>query len=391
MDMFGHANIEAIKTQYISKIGQQVQPTYDEAVNALEQHFERYEDWTPLVIMPKILRIVTQTVGRSVVGKEICRRSEWIDAVISYSTNVFMAATYLKMVPIIMRPLVALLTPYIYRIHLSRYRIRKLIAPAILQQVACRADQQTLWNTGEKDEELHTLDWLVSLSSPEEATVEMISHRLTGVSFGSTHTVSSHITNCVIDLAANFDCLADSLREEINEVLGHNPIDISNADLSKMWKLDSFMKEVQRFHPPSKLSVNRKLMTDLTLSSGDVLPKNAHVSFAGVPMSMSEEYFEDAKRFDAFRFERMRRDPTVDHNGLQFTSSNEGSLHFGHGKQMCPGRFLAGLISKIVIIQLLLRYDIKLRQGEERPQNLIFMDMDIPDPACQIVFRDRRT
>ena len=107
-------------------------------------------------------------------------------------------------------------------------------------------------------------------------------------------------------------------------------------------------------------------------------------------MSMSEEYFEDATAFDGFRFERMRRDPSMEHfSGLQFTSSYAGSLHFGHGKQMCPGRYMGSLISKLFIIEILQRYDLKLVDGEKRPLNIMFMDMDMPDPTCQILMRDR--
>jgi cytochrome P450 len=126
-----------------------------------------------------------------------------------------------------------------------------------------------------------------------------------------------------------------------------------------------------------------------TLSSGDVLPKDAHVSFAGVPMSMSEDFLDKAEEFDGFRFERLRRNPETDHNGLQFTSSYAGSLHFGHGRYMCPGRFMGSLISKLLLIEFLQRYDLKLKEGA-RPKNIMFFDMDIPDPKYEVLFRDRK-
>lgn len=131
------------------------------------------------------------------------------------------------------------------------------------------------------------------------------------------------------------------------------------------------------------------MMESHALSSGDVLPKNAHVSFAGVPMSMSDEYISGAEEFDGLRFERLRRNHETDHNGLQFTSSYAGSLHFGHGKYMCPGRFMGSLISKLLLIELLKRYDMKLQDGA-RPKNIMFFDMDIPDPKYEVLFRDRQ-
>lgn len=130
------------------------------------------------------------------------------------------------------------------------------------------------------------------------------------------------------------------------------------------------------------------MMKDHKLSSGEVLPKNAHVAFAGVPMSMSDDYFDQAESFNGFRFEQLRRNPQTDHNGLQFTSSYAGSLHFGHGKHMCPGRFMGSLISKLLLIEILQRYDLKLSTSK-RPDSIMFFDMDIPDPKYEILFRDR--
>lgn len=103
-----------------------------------------------------------------------------------------------------------------------------------------------------RDDDVTTLEWLIETSKPEEATLSMLAHRLTGVSFGAGHTTSNTITNALLDLANDFERWAPPLREEIESILGKNPTTITNSDLSKMWKLDSFLKESQRFHPPSK-------------------------------------------------------------------------------------------------------------------------------------------
>jgi ent-kaurene oxidase len=120
------------------------------------------------------------------------------------------------------------------------------------------------------------------------------------------------------------------------------------------------------------------------------MPKDAHICFAGRPMSLSNEYIKHASEFDAFRFERQRSDPKTDHNGLQFTSSYAGSLHFGYGKQMCPGRFMGSAVSKLLMIKLLQKYDFTLKEGTSRPENIMFMDMDIPEQKCEVLFRDRK-
>jgi len=106
-------------------------------------------------------------------------------------------------------------------------------------------------------------------------------------------------------------------------------------------------------------------------------------------MSLSDKYLEDAKTFDGFRFERMRRDPEKNHSGLQLNSTYEASLHFGHGRQACPGRFFGSAVAKIFLVRLLQRYDLKLAEGGSRPKNLEIMDMSVPHPACEVLFKDR--
>ncbi|ATY60728.1 Cytochrome P450 [Cordyceps militaris] len=373
-DIFGHATINAIKTQYIAKIGQQIEPAANEAAYAFHKHFGSYDEYTPLKAQPEILQLVSQMVARTIIGTDIYRDPEWVPAVIGYAQNIFQCAVYLKLMPDFARPFVAFFTPYRWRIEQCRRTIRRLARPVIQQKMAWAQDRPESWKA-------HT-------SSPEESSIYMIAHRLTGVSFGAAHTTSNTITNALIDLASDFERWAPPLRQEIQEVLGGDTAGMTNADLSKMWLLDSFLKESQRFHPPSKLSINRKMMKDHTLSTGDVLPKDAHVCFAGVPMSMSEDYFDKSEEFDGFRFERLRREGEKDQNGLQFTSAYGGSLHFGHGRYMCPGRFMGSLISKLLLIEILQRYDLKL-SSVGRPENIMFFDIDIPNPEYEILFKDR--
>ncbi|KAF2452117.1 putative cytochrome P450 [Karstenula rhodostoma CBS 690.94] len=383
VDIFGHATVDAVSAQYISRMNHQVAPSLNEASFAFSQAFSECKDWTTVTLPSTILPLVAQTVARTVVGPELCRERDWIYSVIEYSQNVFMSAVYLKLGPQILRPLISMLMPQTYRIRQHRRRIHQLASPLVKQAL------QTKGAEGVYHKLKTSVDWLVEVSPEGEATPEMIIHRLTGISFGATHTTSAHIMNCILDLANDFDTYAGPLREEIDTVLDADGTQITNAHLSKMWKLDSFMKESQRFHPISALSVNRTVVQPYRLSSGTVLPQGAHISFAGGPMSQSDEYFKNAKSFDGFRFERMRRNPSQDHHGLQFTSTYEGTLHFGHGRQTCPGRFLGSAISKIVLIKLLQRYDFRLAPGQSRPEDMTFMDMVVPHPECQVMFKDR--
>ena len=209
------------------------------------------------MVQPRILQLVSQIVARTVIGPDVCRDPRWISAVIGYAQNVFSGAVLLKLLPDILQPLAIFFSPYFYRIHICRRTIKKLAAPVIQQMVAWKRDDPESWKAHLRNDKAIAVDWLVETSPPQESTVAMMAHRLTGVSFGASHTTSNTITNAIMDLANDFDRWAPPLREEIRSVLGAEPTQITNADLSKMWKLDSFLKESQRFHPPSKRTYTR--------------------------------------------------------------------------------------------------------------------------------------
>ena len=202
---------------------------------------------------------MAQIVARTVIGPDICRDPKWTPAVTDYAQNIFQGAVLLKLFPDFLHPFVAYLSPYFWRIASTRRTIRKLAAPIINEKVAWKRDEPETWKAHLKDEGLCAVDWLTETSPPPESTVEMMAHRLTGVSFGASHTTTNTITNALMDMASDFERWAPPLREEIADALGSPPGEITNADLSKMWKLDSFLKESQRFHPPSK----RKYITEL--------------------------------------------------------------------------------------------------------------------------------
>ena len=206
---------------------------------------------------PKILQIVSQMVARTVIGPEICRDPKWPSSVIGYAQNIFQLAVLLKLLPDMLQPLGVFFSPYFYRIHSCRRAIRKLAAPAIQERITWKRDDPESWKAHLKTDQAIAVDWLVDTSPPEESNVAMMAHRLTGVSFGAVHTTTNTTTNALMDLANDFDRWAPPLRKEIETVLGGDLTQITNASLSKMWKLDSFLKESQRFHPPAKCAYER--------------------------------------------------------------------------------------------------------------------------------------
>jgi hypothetical protein len=82
--------------------------------------------------------------------------------------------------------------------------------------------------------------------------------------------------------------------------------------------------------------------------------------------------------FYPFRFSEIRALPgQVNHH--QFAMTAEDNINFGHGPGACPGRFFAGAEVKIILCEILRRFDVALGPNGEgegidgfvRPKNIV--------------------
>jgi cytochrome P450 len=109
---------------------------------------------------------------------------------------------------------------------------------------------------------------------------------------------------------------------------------------------------------------------------------------------LDEGQFDDPLKFDGFRYDRMRNGVQSDDQTAtdvaktsHFTSTGVYSLPFGHGRFACPGRFFAGLESKLILIHILENFELRLPEGTGRPTNLVYADANVPDPTKTVLFR----
>lgn len=94
------------------------------------------------------------------------------------------------------------------------------------------------------------LDWLLEASGPNPKIQNILTRQL-GIGFAAIHTTTNHMTNCLYDLAYRWDEYAPPLIAEYREALRETDGVLQKTTLSKLSKLDSFMKESMRLNPPS--------------------------------------------------------------------------------------------------------------------------------------------
>jgi cytochrome P450 len=94
------------------------------------------------------------------------------------------------------------------------------------------------------------LDWLIE-GSGNNPDPRSIVKRQMGIGFAALHTTSNHMTNVLYDLAARWDEYAPALVAEYRQVLAEDGGVLQKSTLTKLSKMDSFMKESQRLNPAS--------------------------------------------------------------------------------------------------------------------------------------------
>jgi len=143
----------------------------------------------------------------------------------------------------------------------------------------------------------------------------------------------------------------------------------------------------------------------ITLSDGTKLPYNTMVGFASPFYTTAKQNLNTVltntsqpplTQFYPWRFSDIRSTHPGEENRHLFVSSDANDITFGVGRHACPGRFFASNEIKVVLVELLKRFDVGLGpegegEGEKyhRPKLVEHDTFYAPDPYAKIYLRNR--
>ncbi|KAJ5803910.1 uncharacterized protein N7518_000213 [Penicillium psychrosexuale] len=391
-------------------------PGCEGGTNHADQHSDtdrevlKTDTWIQINPNEMFTRLIALATSRMMAGDALRENEEWLNVASNYAVNVGITILLLRPVPKYLRPIVAHFLPSVRKMKKQLRFAKDLFIPMIHER---RLAQQAKDPNYTKPDDF--LQWMMDLSEEKKEDLKpdtLAHHMLLLVTLAVTHTSTMALCHCLFDLVTRPEYI-EPLREEITRTLPDGWYRATQAALKEQSRLDSFLRESQRFAPPGELNFHRIVKEPITLHDGLVLPVETHVCFAAGPISKDAAFVKDPITFDGFRWCHNPRDRFVltpelakldamlngagemqaekSASSAYFVSITNTNMHFGFGLQACPGRFFASNTLKAILSRLILDYEFKFvedLQGK-RPSNLVVGEHILPSMTTEMLFRKR--
>nr|AGN73059.1 P450 monooxygenase [Epichloe funkii] len=332
--------------------------------------------WHAVPCFPLALKVIGRLTTYVLFGKPLCQDATFLNMCCQFGDVIPRDAIILRSWPALARPLIVKI--------LSAPRVMGKLRNILIVEIKSRRESH---ETNPMSDILDfTMAWVdrhPNASFDDQHIAEMMINTI----FAALHTSSQLVVHTIFELASRPE-YSDALLEEIDACFEKHGKG-TKAALDSMFKVDSFIKETQRFNPLDASALARLALKDFTFSNGLNIPKGSVIFTPNSPIFEDERYYKDPKVFDGFRFARMRNDPKL---GLfcDLTATNEQSMHFGTGRHACPGRFMVSDEVKLAVIHILSNFDFCIENFGPRPANQPFGKFLLPDMSAKIWLREKR-
>lgn len=351
--------------------------------------------WKEVAVYDTMLDVIGRISNRVLVGNPLCRNKEYLKCTSTFSRGVVITAALMNLTPAILRPLLCpLIMVYDYY---QYWKITRFIFPIVKERrprFQASLDHQKRKNGRDTldyknkalSEHNDYVEWALhdaySHSDLQERTPEMITKRLSVLSFAAIQSSVITITNVLFDIASSPSCadIQQSLRDEVKQVTAeHQGTEWTRASLACMHRVDSALRESMRLWGFLSRGVMKMVVAPqgITIPSGEHLPVGSKVGVTSYAIHHDDSAHPNAFKYDAFRFSRAINDPTLFEQAFgskdevpkapTLVTTTDNFLGFSHGRHACPGRFFAANQLKLLLAAIATKYE--LEPIDERPPN----------------------
>ncbi|KAI1352954.1 cytochrome P450 [Xylaria sp. FL0043] len=363
----------------------------DNVANGLWDEVEQFlketipgDDWKTVAGGELTCNIVARTMSYVLVGPELCRNPEWHQIAIEATFAIVQASLGLrsKYTPN-WRWLARWQNGTAQQLDEIRKKTTELIRPLYEErrQALKHKESQSFYDT---------IYWTMNKRKVDKTLRGIVDQQLF-LTLTSIHTTAGTLQSILFDWLDHPE-YHDEITAEINDVLADVKASGGKWTLQRvaaMKKLDSFMKESTRVNPVGFMTVQRYAQKSHTFSDGFTLPAGTVFQFPMDAVHHDPNIYPEPEKFDAYRFLHLRE--KIDPNQFHYGYVSDATLNWGAGTHACPGRFLAALVLKFALIQMITGYDVKYtdRRPEKRPEYCIDNSRR-EDPMMKVDLRARK-
>ena len=189
--------------------------------------------------------------------------------------------------------------------------------------------------------------------------------------FAGHHTSSGTATWTLVELARQKE-YSNEVLEELNELF-KDGAELTFENLREIPRLERFIEEVLRIHPPLILLM-RRVIEDIEYK-GTLIEAGKTVAISTYGSHRNEDYFPDPERFDPHR-------PKPD--------TLWAYIPFGGGPHKCAGNAFAMMQLKSIFAALLPRYEFELVDPDDTYKDDFSAMVLKPSSPCRLRYKKRQ-
>lgn len=253
----------------------------------------------------------------------------------------------MRLVPWFLQPVLVWLHPDKWRLRQTWKTLERFVYPQVER---CLSDKSSEGRTD-----------LIScmIRDSKDATPQLIKGIVGSTAAGATYSTAALIVGVVADLV-NYPHYFAEIHEEMRTV---------------------------RLAPGTYLMYSRVVLNDYILSDGLRLRKGQFICISGYSRGMDPHLFPNPKEYDALR---AYNQSLQDHRARPFSNALADDYRWGAGRWACPGRYLATLMAKVILVKLLTEYKFQFVDGT-RPPNALVHEFVFFHPDTELLMRRRKS
>lgn len=206
---------------------------------------KRISGQTELKVYDLIVRVIAGTATRMLGGPIASRNPEWLESAAQYSHDVVATAQELRQWPPFLRPFIAPFLDGKKKLDKHLAIANKTFRHVFVERLNALDHSKETKSGSDAEKPVDMAQWMVESARGKDRDPGVLAQNMLFMTLAGLHTSTNTTVHALFDLCANPEFISP-IREEVEQVIGADGW--SMAAISKLKKLDSFIKESQRLN-----------------------------------------------------------------------------------------------------------------------------------------------